>query len=197
MKIQSLDAKPDILATDAVIFTSSNGVAHAPKGRGQAAYCVGAATTEAARKAGWQAQMRGENAEQLILSLSTKPPAERLVHLSGVHTRGDICDRLSARGLQAVNIPVYDQIAQSLSPDAHKVLADRHLVIAPLFSPRTAAQFAAEVPRAQQVHAIVLSNAVAQSLEQASYATVIVSSSPDVDAMVAAIVTVLSDLPAG
>ncbi|WP_223426467.1 uroporphyrinogen-III synthase [Tateyamaria pelophila] len=195
--ISGLGNDPKLLADDAAIFTSVNGVAHGPEGHGRSAYCVGSATTKAARDRGWRADLRGETADELVTDLVKTPPSERLVHLSGVHTRGNICARLNEYGMQAQNFAVYDQKAQNLSEEARKVLARRYPVIAPLFSPRTSAQFAREVPRSMHVHAIVFSNAVAQNLDQASYATVTVSSAPNFGAMLTALATVLSDLPAG
>lgn len=197
IKIEGLDNKPELQSTDAAIFTSANGVAHAPSGQGRPAYCVGSATTQAASDAGWHAIMRGETAKQLVTNLVTSPPDEELVHLSGVHTRGNICARLNSAGLKAKNFPVYDQVAQDLSTEALNVLDSDRPVIAPLFSSRTAAQFAITAPRSMSVYVIVFSNAVAQKLDRASYAAVTVSSAPNAGAMLTAIATVLSDLPAG
>lgn len=182
---------------DAVIFTSANGVSHGPKGNGQPAYCVGAATTEAARENGWAAQTSGETADALVARLVQNPPSKKLIHLSGVHTRGNVSAQLKIHGLNAKNIAVYDQVAQSLSTYARELIASGNTVLVPLFSPRTSAQFAIQAPRATSLHVIALSYAVAQNLEAASYAQIIVASAPNARAMRHAIAATLSDLTAG
>lgn len=182
---------------DTAIFSSSNGVAHAPAGLGRSAYCVGEATTSAALAKGWRAEMRGTTADSLVASLIQNPPHGRMVHMSGTHTRGDIAARLEAHGMQVETVAVYDQVAQKLSTEALALLASAHPVIVPLFSPRTAKLFSCEAHGCANVHVIAFSKAVAQSLDRASYATVALSSAPDSTAMQAAIASVLSDLPAG
>lgn len=182
---------------DAAIFTSSNGVAHGPEGRGRRAFCVGSATTQAAQQAGWRAEMRGISADAFVTDLLQDPPNGRLVHMSGTHTRGNIAARLSAHGMQVENVAVYDQVAQKLSTEALALLASGRTTVVPLFSPRTARIFSREAQSCSRAYVIALSKAVAQNLERTSYATVALSSAPDSCAMRAAIAAVLSDLPAG
>ena len=71
IKIISLKYGVSISNTEAAIFTSMNGVIHGPKGNGQKAYCVGAATTQIALEHGWAAHMYGETAEAFLLTLLT------------------------------------------------------------------------------------------------------------------------------
>ncbi|CAN0167421.1 unnamed protein product, partial [Chrysoparadoxa australica] len=194
--IEGLDADVDF-KDEAAVFSSANGVAHGPLGAGRRAYCVGAATTRAALARGWAAEERGQTAEALIAGLIAHPPAQPLIHLSGVHTRGDIAARLTAQGIQTRNVAIYDQVAQPLTAEARAAVARGNPLMLPLFSPRTAAQFANQVPKAATVHVIALSDAVADPLVGASYGRVTVAARPDANAMSDEIARVLNDMPSG
>lgn len=139
MRIQALPVEwPDF---DAAIFTSVNGVTHGPEPKGRRAFCVGNATAQAAAKAGWRAQASGEDAETLLASLIALQPEERLVHFSGIHTRGDVAARLRTAGLSAEALAVYDQVPLPLNDAARNALNGENPVIVPLFSPRSALRF--------------------------------------------------------
>ncbi|WP_299619286.1 uroporphyrinogen-III synthase [uncultured Tateyamaria sp.] len=182
---------------EAAIFTSANGVHYGPDGAERVAYCVGAATTDAACSRGWIAERRGRNADDLVASLIADPPLSPLIHVSGVHKRGDIAERLTAHGIPTRSVAVYDQVAQDLTHEARALIQGGKPLILPLFSPRTAHQFASQVPQAGTVRAIALSEAVADALVQGSYGAVSVAATPDATAMCDAIARVLSDLPSG
>ncbi|MGC3938045.1 uroporphyrinogen-III synthase [Roseobacter sp. EG26] len=145
---------------DNAIFTSANGVKFAPAGAGRKAYCVGAATTRAAAQAGWISQRAGEDAGGLISFLEHLKPEERLVHLSGVHTRGQVAEKLGAAGFNVDRVKVYDQKLMPLTAQADDVLRKSDQVVVPLFSPRTAAHFAAICPASACPHAVFLSESV-------------------------------------
>jgi len=197
IRIAGLGVRETLTASDAAVFTSTNGVVHGPSGQGRPAYCVGAATTAAALKKGWNAQMRGETAGALVANLVQNRPPERLIHLSGVHTRGDICTKLKACGFLAHNIAVYDQIAQPLSADARAAIEAGNPLLVPLFSPRTSAQFLREASSPKSVYVVALSTAVAQELQATSFAGVTVASAPNADAMRAALASTLAALSSG
>lgn len=197
LQIVALTADLGLADVDAVVFTSANGVAHGPDGNGRAAYCVGAATTRAAAARGWTARQCGPTADALVGNLISDPPGQSLIHMSGTHTRGDVATRLTKAGIPTRNIALYDQVLHPLTSLAKSLLMSEKPVIVPLFSPRSAAQFAQQVPDARTVHAIALSNAVAQCLPQASYGSVTVADTPDANAMRSALDVVLSDVRSG
>jgi uroporphyrinogen-III synthase len=197
LEIVPLRVDVPLRTSDGVVFTSANAVAHGPDGNGRSAYCVGAATTRAATTKGWAAWQCGATAEALVAHLIRTPPPQELIHLSGVHTRGDVAARLTHHGTPTRNIAVYDQLAQALTGPAKILATGAKPLIVPLFSPRSAAQFAEQVPNASAVHAITFSNAVAQSLGQASYGSVTIADTPDVIAMRVAIDAALSNLRSG
>lgn len=154
---------PELGREDGAIFTSRNGVAHGPAGQGRMAYCIGQATTAAARDRGWDAQVMGKDADTLVQGVSRIAGDKRLVHFRGMHTRGGIAARLGSAGCAVREAVVYDQRLLTLSQEAREVLMGASLTIVPLFSPRTAMQFANQAPRPTCCHVIALSPAVADA----------------------------------
>lgn len=197
MAIKALGETMTFTPDDAAIFTSANGVVHGPVGDGNRAFCVGEATTKAAADAGWVAEMRGQTADMLVDSILRNKPDQKLIHLCGTHTRGNIVGRLTGYGIIAKNVAVYDQVAQPLTAEARALVAQETPVLVPLFSPRTAALFALEVPRAGSMHIILLSEAVKNELDEHMYASATVADAPDADAMRKTLSRVMSDLSTG
>lgn len=154
----------DMAKYKGAIFTSANGIDHAMPGQGRPAYCVGARTAKMAMANGWNVPVWGQNADDLIAQLTSAPPAGPLIHIGGVHQRGDIAARLSQTGLRTDAVAVYDQKLLRLSPTATDALAAQQTSIVPLFSPRTAMHFAEHCPDMSRVVILALSEAVAASL---------------------------------
>lgn len=128
-----------------LIFTSANSVNAAMSlgvDRSLPAYCVGPATTGTAKGSGWAAQMVGATAEELVANLLKLRPESPLLHLRGEHSRGNVAERLTELGLTTLEQPVYQQRLLPLTPEAQDAANGAVPVIAPLFSPRTARQFA-------------------------------------------------------
>ncbi|MEL7092160.1 MAG: uroporphyrinogen-III synthase [Pseudomonadota bacterium] len=192
--IVATQAHVDLGPDDAVIFTSANGVMHAPRGNGRLAYCIGQATTGTAQANGWRAVHRGDTAAELTESLLGSPPTAPLVLLSGVHTRGDIARTLSDAGLQARQIAVYDQILEPLTQAAQTALAAPHPILVPLFSPRTAQQFADQAQTLAHAHIIALSDAVADGIAAHAAASLSICAAPNAAAMTMAIAEALNTL---
>ncbi|MFK7744974.1 MAG: uroporphyrinogen-III synthase [Roseobacter sp.] len=163
-RIEQLSSSVELPPGAQVIFTSQNGVKFAPQGNGRLAYCVGERTTRVAAQAGWAAVCAGQNANELVADVMARAPQAALVHLCGMHVRGDIAERLTAAGHQTTRICLYDQLLVPLSVQAVSVLEDDSRVIVPLFSPRAAAHFAAVCPVHAQVLVAALSPSVAESL---------------------------------
>lgn len=139
----------DLDGAGGAIFTSANAVrAYMALGGRPLPLCytVGDATARAAREAGFAPRSAGGNADALVAMIRAEAPGERLVHFRGTHARGEVAGRLAAAGLHAGDAVIYDQPAQELSAAAKAALDGDVPVIAPLFSPRSAAQFAG-VPR--------------------------------------------------
>lgn len=191
IEIVSLDVPVSLIPDDGAIFTSSNGVQYAPDGAGRVAYCVGQATTRAARTRGWAAIQAGQDAISLRDEIIRISPRQRLFHLSGRHTRGAISEHLSDAGLSVQNIAIYDQITCAMTDGARAVLARGNRVIVPLFSPRSAIQFAIQAPHTSSVHVVALSDAVAEQVDREKLSGLTVVQSPDAKAMGIAIADLL------
>ena len=177
MEIESMDAIPDPDTFAGVIFSSVNGVAHAPEGQGRPAYCVGAATTRNAAARGWDAVQGGETASELIVDVLARHPRGPLLHLAGAHTRGDIAETLADAGLPTQRVTLYRQILLPLEAEACAALQTPCIV--PLFSPRTAAHFANEAGNlAPMAHLIALSSAVGAPLRAMTVADLLVLDAP-------------------
>ncbi len=168
------------------IFTSMNGVASA-EGRELPAWCVGAATAEAARAKGWRAMAAGGDAESLLRRILADAPEGPLVHFRGEHARGNVAARLVARGIEATEIVVYRQKAQPLNAEAEALLGREKPLILPLFSPRSAAQVAKAGPYRAPLFIVAISDAVASEVERLAPRQVIVTPEPDAEFMVAGI----------
>lgn len=168
-----------------VIFSSAHGVAAvsgATDRRVTPAYCVGAATTRAARRAGWDAQQMGGTADELVASLLSMRPVGPLVHLRGQHTRGDIAERLTAGGIPCQDRVVYFQYAEALSDEACDLVQGARPVILPLFSPRTATLFFRQSVAAPLMVA-ALSAAVAAEVPAQFQASTTIAATPDARSM--------------
>ena len=197
LRIEPTGNAVDMDAEDAAIFTSSNGVRYAPDGAGRAAFCVGAATTLAASDRGWAAVQMGETAEALTRKMAAIPHKQRLFHLSGTHIRGDVVAHLRGVGANAHRVAVYDQVTCDLTDAARTVLAGDMPVLVPLFSPRTATRFFGQSVDFKKVVVLGLSEAIADCAPDDLRAEVIVSSAPDVTAMMKALDQTVDRLASG
>jgi len=186
ISVKPMDDSVSLDSSDTVIFTSSNGVS-ATGGvvdcEDIVAFCLGQRTTQIASDAGWKAQMCGKTADDLVEYLLQNRPSETLVHLRGRHSRGNIAERLSEAGLTCREQIVYDQRLLPLTVEAEAALAASKDVIVPLFSPRTARQFADLCPVGSKNHLIAMSDAVENPLKSLKYKDLQVCSEPEAQSM--------------
>jgi len=170
-----------------VIFTSASGVSVATglsQRRDLPCYCVGEATTKAAVKAGWRAECAGLTSLALVSTVNRSRPDGPLLHIRGVHSRGDIAAQLTALGCPTGEKVIYDQPLLPLSEAASRILAGPDPVIAPLFSPRSARQFANLMVDHPPLYIAALSQAVAEPVKSLIYKNLLVAPQPNADAMV-------------
>lgn len=122
-----------------VILTSANAV---PAVAGLAplpAWCVGSATAQAAAAAGFGVHASGGDAAALIADLRKARPTGPLLHAHGRHLARDLAAALAPEGLSIRSAAVYE--AQLLPwPAGLGAALARRPVIAPVFSPRAAAE---------------------------------------------------------
>jgi uroporphyrinogen-III synthase len=179
----------------AVAFSSETGVA-AAVALGVAlpalAFAVGGRTAAAAEAAGFRAVVAGGDAAALVACIAAAAPGP-VLHLHGIETRGEVAAALVARGVPAAGVAVYDQRPQSLTPVARRLLDGPDAVLVPLFSPRSAALFAAAAGGARAALQLAfLSPAVAEAAAALPAAARITARRPDAAAMLDA----LAGLPA-
>ncbi|MCV2889884.1 uroporphyrinogen-III synthase [Ruegeria aquimaris] len=186
LEIEYLQDDLDLRKARGLVFSSANGVAAASQmteSRDLPCFCVGRATTEAARREGWKATMAGETAETLIAFLLAARPATPLLHLRGDHARGDVAETLSRSGMPTSERVVYLQHLLPLSEPARAALAGTSPVIAPLFSPRTARQFADLALLSAPLWLLALSGAVREPIENMKNIRLVTAERPDAEAM--------------
>ncbi|WP_246139530.1 uroporphyrinogen-III synthase [Falsiphaeobacter marinintestinus] len=184
--IVPIDCSVDMSDVRGVIFTSLNGV-EAAQTLGidpvVPCYCVGARTTEKAKAAGWAARQSGVDAAELITTLTRSHPDAPLLHLRGVHARGDVATKLTAAGIETKEQEVYDQALKPLTDTATSALAGDDPLIVPLFSPRTARQFADNAGLQAPLYLAAISEAVAKTVKMLKYNELRVADRPDSLAM--------------
>lgn len=180
-----------------VILSSENGAAACPAGAGLPAFCVGARTAAAARKAGLVpvADAPG-HLDGLIAQVAAHGwPADRgpLVHLHGAHVTGDAASALKDAGIPARSAVVYDQRARPLSNGALRLLAGAAPVIVPVFSPRSGRLVAPALAEARApLRIAAISPRAAAAVGVHGAARVQTARSPDAAAMIDAIAALLS-----
>lgn len=167
MRIKLFDLPCDAASARGLIFTSVNGVnawQHANLPTMHTAFCVGDATGVAAKQLGFQVVAAKGTAESLIETITAHKAQGPLLHIHGVHTRGDIAAVLTKAGIETNGLAAYDQELLPLSPDAQQAVAGNSPVILPLFSPRSAAHAATCIPPDAVVYPVCISQNVANCL---------------------------------
>ncbi|MCF6232431.1 MAG: uroporphyrinogen-III synthase [Rhodobacteraceae bacterium] len=196
-----IDIVPSVTALDfgnarGLVFTSANGVRIAAGLNDQRhipCYCVGKATTQTARQAGWQAEYMGENSDALIRTLHQNRPSAPLLHIRGAHARGAVAARLTALGCATVDQVIYDQPLLAFNNKARQALAGAAPILAPLFSPRTARHFADIVSSKAPLLLVGLSKAVTDPVKALKYNKLCVAEQPNTKAMIRCIVALIND----
>ena len=157
---------------------------------------MGSRTADAARRAQLRPISIAQDAASLTAQIKALTPQGALLHLRGRETRGDITNQLILAGIETVDAEIYAQEKQDLTDEAQTILQDRHPVLVPLFSPRTAIIFAMELTRTGNVSSLLLaamSDDVALELRDVA-ARIIVADRPDADAMLDSVARLLADM---
>lgn len=150
-------------------------------------FAVGAATGRAARAIGFDPMCAQGTAADMIPMIKQAAPTVPLVHVRGKHARGGVADALVAAGIDTQEVVLYDQKAMPLNNDAVLALCGNRPVIAPLFSPRTAALFQAKAVITAPVAVVAMSDAVAEALEPITVRRIDISAHPSAESMRSAV----------
>ncbi len=155
-------------AARGLVFTSAHAVPAAGPGRCRPAICVGPATAEAARAAGYDVTEGPGDALRMMPLLDGLD--EGWLHPHGAHV---------AKRLPVPGMVVYDQLPQPLGVAAHDALAGAGPVILPLFSPRSARLLSDRLDGARAALWLVPISPAAADQWQRPYARMIVADQPD------------------
>jgi uroporphyrinogen-III synthase len=191
LEVRPLSPGPiDLTGVGALAFTSANAVrafTRRSAERGLPVFAVGTATAAAAREAGYGEVRSGEGdvrrlGELIIDQQNTFEGA--LLHPSAAEPAGDLVGALTAAGLQAVRLALYETVTRR--PDAALIEALPSLPFVLLHSPRGARALAdVLVGRpASGLTALCLSPAVAGPLTGAELAVVRVAARPSEAALI-------------
>lgn len=195
MGIEYHGALPDLSPCQGLIFTSVNGVEAYQRAQGVTglvAHVVGQTTGERARQAGFKVATVEPNAEALVATLTSGPVYGPLLHIRGTHARGDVAMRLTQAGIETIEAIMYDQPELALTQAASDALHGEIPVIAPIFSPRTAALLAKNRIKAPLLVA-AMSEAVAKPLSELHITELRIAARPE-SAEMAHLVTELIEL---
>ncbi|MTH78980.1 uroporphyrinogen-III synthase [Paracoccus aestuariivivens] len=178
--------KAGIAAATGLVFTSVNAVPAAGAGRGRPAICVGPATAEAARKAGFSVTEGPGDAARMLPLLAGLGPG--WLHPHGRHI---------AKDLPVSGIVVYDQLPELPSPQAVELLAGAAPVIVPIFSPRSAALVSDWVRAARAPLWLATISAAAQAAWRHEPARSVIALTPDAAGMRVAVESLAAEEPGG
>jgi uroporphyrinogen-III synthase len=180
---------------EAVVFSSEAGVAGFARlwpGRDLPAFCVGARTAAAARRAGFAAEVAGRDAAGLIATLGAAAP-RRLIVVRGEHVAADICGALGTAGLEVAEVVVYSQIARPLPARARALLDGAGPVVLAVFSARSGALLAEAVAGARApLRVAAISPGAAEPLLRLAPEAARCAASPDAAAMLEAVAALVA-----
>lgn len=164
-----------------LVFTSVHAVPAAGAGHGRPAICVGPATAEAARAAGFEVTEGPGDAARMLPLLAGL--GEGWMHPHGTHV---------AKTLPVPGLVVYDQLPQSLTEAAQRLLAGPTPVILPLFSPRSARLLAVQAGGALAPLWLVPISAATHAAWDGVAARCQIADQPDGKGIICAIETLLN-----
>lgn len=162
--------------------------------QGLPAWCVGPATEKAAAQAGFRTHEGGGDARTLIERLALAQPEGPLVHAHGVHLARDLVAAMAPHGVEVRGVTVYDARPLDWPPAVLDRLLAADRIIAPLFSPRAAAHFVAQLAAARPpgLRPVAISDACAARLPEDLRRIARVARTPDSDGMLRAIMLAMS-----
>jgi uroporphyrinogen-III synthase len=165
------------------IFTSRAGVAQAPRGGGRSAFCVGVATANAAKDAGYAAISADGSADDLVTLILRQRPNDALLHIRGEISRGDIAKRLNDAGLKCHDVIAYRKAAKGPSQSVRDALVVNQQIILTLFSAETVSILETWSLNFEGCTVVAISDVVAGASATLLPLNVVVSAAPNVCAM--------------
>lgn len=109
------------------------------------AYCVGDHTADSARNFGLEVLSAKGGAADLIELIKNHPPLGPVLFVRGANSAGDVAKKLRLGGIETDELIAYQQEPLPLSAAALQRLNAASAIVAPVFSPRTAALLATQL----------------------------------------------------
>ncbi|MEQ9260087.1 MAG: uroporphyrinogen-III synthase [Roseovarius sp.] len=196
--VPALEPLPDLRGYPTLVLTSSHAVAPlagaipAEERASKQAYCVGSATAQAARAAGFPAIDGGGDAEHLAARILADHPQPPLFYARGEHVAADLAQTLISAGIETHDVVTYRQLPARLNPAALALLSGNQPFILPLFSPRSARLVFSNAQVAAPLHIAAMSENVAQAVPHGAASRLLIAPEPSFEAMLEAIVALAS-----
>lgn len=188
---------PNLGGITGLIFTSANGLdAYSVLGGPVLpvpVIAVGTSTGNAARAYGFDVDVSGGNADQLVEHVLDGGYSGPLLHIRGEIAVGDVAQRLSKAGVATSESILYSQKLEPFTPATREALSQDRPVLAPVFSPRTAKQIGGESQGVGSITFAAISQSVADELPDDAKKNTRVAKEPNRDAMVELVVEMITD----
>ena len=194
------DIEGDLNASQAVLFTSRNGVrsfSRVSARRNIPVFAVGDSTSDLAKDIGFEVvESASGNSTDLVKLVTEKlsPGRGQLLHITGRTVAGDLSGSLSAGGFKVVRRTLYEAKPVSvLSEKASAAIKNQEIDYVLFFSPRTAVLFTKLVAEAgltsncRNLEAICLSEAVAAELSPNEWKVRRIAYEPTTDSLLCSI----------
>ncbi len=202
LRIEAIAPVPALPDASDLVFTSANGVtafADSFSERAFAAWCVGPATSAAARKAGFESvheSAGGVDELAALILAAPMAPTQRFLHVANEAAAGALVQQLRAGGRAAEFAALYRTVAvPDLPPAVHAALQAETAIV--LFhSAKGASAFLAAVGATplQKVIAVSISKAAAAPLTGCGLRAALVAAAPHEAALMTALDTALLTL---
>jgi uroporphyrinogen-III synthase len=183
------------ISTGGLLFTSANGVralAALTRRRNLPALCVGKATAQAARRAGFRDCLSVDGDARALADLARRSGIHNFFHPRGRETAGDLKGWLAETGQQVTEAILYQ--AEKTGPPPAPVAAalDRgEIGLVTIWSPRGAAILASHLANGVadlgQTSLLAISQNAAAPLAKSGFQHVLIAQAPNSIAMMAAI----------
>lgn len=180
LEARAIPATLDLAGVAAVAFTSAQGVRAfaALTGERPAAFTVGEATAEAARAAGFGAVQSADGDVATLAERIAAAAPGPVLHAGALRPAGDLVGDLTARGLSARAVALYDTVPEE---PAAALAQLEEIGVVLVHSPRAAGLLAGILARgpARARRLLALSEAVAAPLRALESATIAVAPFPN------------------
>ncbi|MCE3288711.1 MAG: uroporphyrinogen synthase [Caulobacter sp.] len=182
LEARPLEAVLDLTGIAALAFTSAQGVrAFAALSDARLpAFTVGDATAEAARAAGFAQVQSADGDVAALANLIARANPGPILHAGALHPAGDLVGDLTARGLPARAVALYDTVAVAVDPAPALARLPRIAAVL-VHSPKAAALLADLLTThpTPNLRLLTLSEAVAAPLRAVENATIAVAPFPN------------------